>query len=219
MSSELRNKMIDRMNLYGLSKHTQKGYISAIKGLAEHYNKSPDKLMDDQVRDYFHHLLTVRKLEWQSCKNYLSGITYFYRHMCNREVDGRYGLPPRPRGRKLPTVLSIEEVSRLLPCIDNLKHRVLIKTIYSAGLRVGEAIRLKPEHIESAPSRMVIRVEQGKGRKDRYTVLSKNLLLELREYWRKYSPKHWLFPGQKPERHISSVAVSNALYAAKKKPE
>lgn len=87
MSSELRQKLIDRMNLYGLSKHTQKGYITAIKGLAEHYNKSPDKLTDDQVRDYFRHLLTVRKLEWQSCKNYLSGITYFYRHICNREVD------------------------------------------------------------------------------------------------------------------------------------
>jgi integrase len=111
----------------------------------------------------------------------------------------------------------MEEVSRLLSCIDNLKHRVLLKTIYSAGLRVGEAIRLKPEHIESDPSRMVIRVEQGKGRKDRYTVLSEQLLCELREYWRKYSPKYWLFPGQKPERHITNVAVSNVLYAAKKK--
>ena len=218
MSSELRKKLIDRMDLYGLSKYTQKGYITAIKGLAEHYNRPPDKLTDDQVRDYFRHLLTVRKLEWQSCKNYLSGITYFYRHICNREVDDRYGLPPRPRGRKLPTVLSMEEVSRLLSCIANLKHRVLLKTIYSAGLRVGEAIRLQPEHIESDPSRMVIRVEQGKGRKDRYTVLSENLLGELREYWRKYSPKHWLFPGQKSGRHITSVAVWNVLSAAKKKP-
>jgi integrase len=112
----------------------------------------------------------------------------------------------------------MEEVSRLLSCIDNLKHRVLIKTIYSAGLRVGEAIRLKPEHIESDPSRMVIRVEQGKGRKDRYTVLSEHLLCELRAYWRKYSPKYWLFPGQKPEHHICYVSVWSILNAAKKKP-
>lgn len=217
MSSELREKLVDRMNFYGLAKRTQENYITAIKGLAKYHNQSPDKLTDDQVREYFRYLLTERKLEWTSCKNYLGGITYFYRHMCNREVDDRYGLPPRPRGRKLPAVLSMEEVSRLISCIDNLKHRVMIKTIYSAGLRVSEAIRLKPEHIESDPSRMVIRVEQGKGRKDRYTVLSEDLLCELREYWRKYSPKDWLFPGQKFGRHISSVAVWNVLCVAKKK--
>jgi integrase/recombinase XerD len=108
------------------------------------------------------------------------GITYFYRHICGREVDDRFGLPPRPMGKKLPALLSMEDVGRLLNCIDTLKHWVLLKTIYCAGLRVGEAIRLKAEHIESDPSRMVIRGEQGKGRKDRYTVLSRNLLHELR---------------------------------------
>lgn len=217
MSSELRKKFKDHMEFYGLAHHTQRGYIAAMRGLAGYYNLSPDKLTDDQVRAYFRHLLLERKLAWTSCKNYLSGITYFYRHICGREVDDRFGLPPRPRSRKLPAVLSMEEVSRLLSSIDNLKHRVILKTIYSAGLRVGEAIRLKPEHIESDPSRMVIRVEQGKGRKDRYTILSKNLLAELREYWVEYSPKNWLFPGQKQENHISNVAVSQVLYAAKKK--
>jgi integrase/recombinase XerD len=111
----------------------------------------------------------------------------------------------------------MEEVSKLLNSIDNLKHRVLLKTIYSAGLRVSEAIRLKPEHIESDPSRMVIRIEQGKGRKDRYTVLSRQLLGELRAYWQEYLPKCWLFPGQKPGTHITSASVSMILYDAKKK--
>jgi len=111
----------------------------------------------------------------------------------------------------------MEEVNQLLGSIDNLKHRVLLKTIYSAGLRVGEVIRLKPEHIESDPSRMVIRVEQGKGRKDRYTVLSRQLLGELRAYWQEYTPKYWLFPGQKAGTHITSVSVSTIMYAAKKK--
>lgn len=101
------------------------------------------------VPGIFRHLLLECKLAWSSCKNYLSGITYFYRHICGREVDDRFGLPPRPRGRKLPAVLSMEEVRRLLSSIDNLKHWVILKTIYSTGLRVGEAIRLKPEHIES----------------------------------------------------------------------
>ncbi len=218
MSSKLRKQFYDHMEFHGLTHHTKRGYIAAMKGLAGHYNLSPDKLTDDQVREYFRHLLMERKLAWTSCKNYLSGITYFYRHICGREVDDRFGLPPRPRGRKLPAVLSMEEVCRLLSSIDNLKHRVILKTIYSAGLRVGEAIRLKPEHIESDPSRMVIRVEQGKGRKDRYTILSENLLAELREYWVEYSPDHWLVPGQKQENHISNVAVSQVLYAAKKKP-
>jgi integrase/recombinase XerD len=217
MSNSVREKFTEHMELHGLSKETQRGYISGVRCLANHYQQSPDQLTNDHVRDYFRHLLLKRKLAWSSCKTYLSGITYFYRHICNWEVDDRFGLPPRPRGKKLPTVLSMEEVSRLLSCVENLKHRVLLKTIYSAGLRVSEAIRLKPEHIESDPSRMVIRVEQGKGRKDRYTVLSRQLLAELRAYWQEYSPKYWLFPGQKTGKHITSVSVSTILYAAKKK--
>jgi len=217
MSNPIKDKFIEHMELFGLTKETQRGYVSGVRCLAKYYNQSPDKLTDDQVRDYFRHLLLEKKLTWASCKTYLSAITYFYRHICDREVDDRFGLPPRPRGRKLPAVLSMEEVSRLLGCIDNLKHRVLLKTIYSAGLRVSEAISLKPEHIESDPSRMVIRVEQGKGRKDRYTVLSQQLLHELRAYWIEYSPKFWLFPGQKPGTHIRSASVSMILYDAKKK--
>ena len=217
MSSAVRDKFIEHMEFSGLSKETQRGYLAGVRLLAKHYNLSPEKITEEQVRFYFRYLLLERKLTWTSCKTYLSAITYFYRHVCNREVDDRFGLPPRPKERKLPLVLSMEEVSDLLSCIDNLKHRVLLKTIYSAGLRVSEAIRLKAEHIESDPSRMVIRIEQGKGRKDRYTVLSKQLLGELREYWMEYSPQHWLFPGQKPEKHITNTAVSKILYAAKKK--
>ena len=217
MANPIKDKFIEHRELFGLTKETQRGYISAVRCLATHYQTSPEHLSNDQVRDYFRHLLLEKKLAHSSCKAYLAGITYFYRHICGREVDDRFGLPPRPLGKKLPAVLSMEEVHRLLHCIDNLKHRVILKTIYSAGLRVGEAIRLKPEHIESDPSRMVIRVEQGKGRKDRYTVLSEYLLHELRAYWIEYKPTCWLFPGQKPGTHIGSVSVSNILYAAKKK--
>lgn len=217
MSNPIKDKFIEHMEFYGLTKETQKGYISGVRCLATHYQTSPEHLSNDQVRDYFRHLLLTKKLAHSSCKAYLAGITYFYRHICGREVDDRFGLPPRPLGKKLPAVLSMEEVHRLLNCIDNLKHRVILKTIYSAGLRVGEAIRLKPEHIESDPSRMVIRVTQGKGRKDRYTVLSEHLLHELRAYWIEYKPQYWLFPGQKPGAHIRSASVSQILYAAKKK--
>ncbi|MFC1523193.1 tyrosine-type recombinase/integrase [Thermodesulfobacteriota bacterium] len=181
--SDLRNQLLEQMTLHGLAEHTKTGYISNVIGLAQFYNQSPDTLTDEQVRDYFRHLLLERKVTWGTCKSYLCGIIFFFRHVCNREVTDRFGLPPKPRGSKLPVVFSMEEVTRLLSCVDNLKHRVLLKTMYSAGLRVGEVIRLKAHHIESDPSRMLIRVEQGKGRKDRYTVLSQSLLAELRAYW------------------------------------
>ena len=148
---------------------------------------------------------------------YLSGIVTFYRNVCQWD-ETRFQIPPRPRVKKLPMIFSKEEVKRLFDSADNLKHRVLLKTVYSAGLRVGEVVRLKPDHIESDPSRMVIRVEQGKGKKDRYTVLSRKLLPELRDYWRQYRPGKWLFPGQKAENHMRESAAQSAFYKAKKKP-
>ena len=218
MSSELRTRFIDQMNLHGLAPNTQRGYVTSVKGLAAYYNKAPDTLTDEQVLDYFRHLLEERKLTWRSCRKYLTGLTFFYKHICQREVQDRFGLPPRRGEKKLPIVLSIEQVTRLLSCIDNLKHRVLLKTTYSAGLRVSEVVRLKPHHIESDPSRMLIRVEQGKGKKDRYTVLSKKLLKELKLYWKKYRPEKWLFPGYGYDKHLSTAAASQIFYHAKKKP-
>jgi integrase len=115
-------------------------------------------------------------------------------------------------------ILSVEEVKRLLASANNFKHQVLLSTIYSAGLRVSEAVCLKPDHIESDPSRMMIRVEQGKGKKDRYTILSKKLLVDLRDYWCKYNPGTWLFPGNKTDMHMCNGAAQRAFYLAKKKP-
>ena len=112
----------------------------------------------------------------------------------------------------------MEEVKRLFAATTNLKHLVLLKTVYSAGLRISEVVRLQPHHIESDPSRMMIRVEQGKGKKDRYTILAKNLLVDLRAYWTKYRPDKWLFPGQKAENHLGKSAAHMIYCHAKKKP-
>lgn len=219
MSTKLRTEFIRHMDLQCLAPNTQRGNINAVKGLAKFYNKSPDLVTDEEVQDYFHHLINERKLALSSVKNYLHGITYFFRQICQREVKDNFGLSlSRLRSKTLPFAFSIEEVERLLSSIDNLKHRVLLKTIYSAGLRVGEAVKLRPQDIESDPSRMLIRVDQGKGRKDRYTILSQALLPELREYWRRYRPDQWLFPGRKSNTHINTVSVSAAFYKAKKKP-
>jgi len=218
MSSELRTKLITEMNLHGLAPHTQRGYVESVKGLAAYYKMSPETLTDEQIRAYFQHLIEQRKLSRSSCRRYLTGLIFFYRHVCGREVEDRFGLPHFRGEKRLPIVLSIEEVTRLLSCEHNLKHRVLLKTIYSAGLRVSEAVRLKPRHIESDPSRMLIRIEDSKGKKDRYTVLSKNLLKELRRYWKKYQPKTWLFAGYGDDKHLSTGAASRIFYNAKKKP-
>jgi site-specific recombinase XerD len=217
MEKDLRTQFIDYMTVQRLSQNTKRNYVRAVKELAKFYNQSPDTLTNDQIQEYFRYLLENRKLSWGTCNNYFSGIISFYRNICKWD-ETHFQIPPRPRIKKLPTVFSREEVKRLFASTNNLKHRALLKTAYSAGLRVSELVRLKPHDIESDPSRMMIRVDQGKGKKDRYTVLSEKLLVDLRAYWSKYRPDKWLFPGQKPERHLTETAAQRAYYLAKKKP-
>lgn len=217
MSTDLRTQFLNYMTLQRFSKYTKKNYVTAVKGLAKFHNQSPDRLTNDQIQEYLRYLIEDRELSWGTCNNYFSGILCFYRNICKWD-ETQFNIPPRPRIKKLPTVFSMEEVKRLFAATTNLKHIVLLKTVYSAGLRLGEVIRLKPHHIESDPSRMTIRVEQGKGKKDRYTILSKHLIVDLRAYWRKYRPDKWLFPGEKPENHLSESAAHMIYCKAKKKP-
>ena len=217
MATELRTQFLNFMTLQRFSDYTKKNYVTAVKGLAQFYNQSPDTLTNEQIQEYLRYLLEDRKLSWGTCNNYFSGILKFYRNICKWD-EAHFQIPPRPRIKKLPIVLSMEEVKRVLASAANIKHEVLLKTAYSAGLRVGETVRLQPHHIESDPSRMMIRVEQGKGKKDRYTILSKKLLVDLKAYWRKYLPGQWLFPGQKPEKHLHEASAQKAFSIAKKKP-
>lgn len=217
MSSELRTKFLDYMTLQRFSDETKRLYLGGVKGLAKFYMQSPDTLTNEQIQAYFLHLIEERQVSWGTCNNYFSAIASFYKNVCKWD-ETQFHIPPRPRIKKLPIVFSVEEVKRLFDAAANLKHLVLLKTVYSAGLRVSEVVRLRPHHLESDPSRMMIRVEQGKGRKDRYTVLSDCLLPDLRTYWRQYSPGEWLFSGQKPQNHLSQAAAQHAFSLAKKKP-
>ena len=217
MSTKLRTQFLNYMTLQRFSPYTKKNYVTAVKGLAKFFNQSPDTLTNDQVQDYLRHLLEDRKFSWGTCNNYFSGILCFYRNICKWD-ETQFNIPPRPRIKKLPTVFSMEEVKRLFAATSNLKHLVLLKTVYSAGLRLSEVVQLQPHHIESDPSRMTIRVEQGKGKKDRYTILSKHLLVDLKVYWRKYRPEKWLFPGREAENHLSRSAAHMIYFNAKKKP-
>jgi len=211
--SELRQRMIDQMTLRGFSPRTHESYLEAVTGLARYYKQSPDQLSAEQVRQYLLYLERERHLAWNSLNVAASGLRFLYFDTLKWEPV-KLEIPPRTTPRRLPEVLSREEVDRLMTSIPNLKHRILLMTIYAAGLRVGEAVSLRVHDIDSA--RMTIRVVQAKGRKDRYTILSPRLLENLRHYWKQYHPKEYLFEGSQPQRHIHESVPQKTYNHAKK---
>jgi integrase/recombinase XerD len=189
----LRNRMEQDLVVRGLSVHTQRVYLYVVTDLARYHRRSPDALSDRDVQRYVRHLIEERRLAWGSLRTMVSGLRFFY-WTTLRRAPSAFAIPMPKGARKLPEILSREEVARLLNGVANLRHRVLLMTTYGAGLRVSEVTRLRVSDIDS--QRMLIRVEQGKGRKDRYTLLSPRLLEELRRYCRIYRPSEWLFPAQ-----------------------
>ena len=188
--TKLRQKMIRAMDLRNLSAHTQRGYLTAVTGLAKHYRKSPEKITNTMIEDYLLYLKNEKKKAPNTCCAVLAGLRFFYTHILDRQISVDFSLTKKPR--RLPTVLTKEQVWKIICAPTNLKHRMILMTTYAAGLRAGEVIRLKSEHINS--KRMLIKVE-GKGKKDRYTMLSVKLLDELRCYYKKCCPKTYLFPS------------------------
>ena len=212
--SQLRQKMIRAMQLREFSPKTQEAYVAAVAGLAKYCNKSPDKIIQEEIENYLLYLRQELVRSPSTCNVVISGLRFFYEHTIKDE-SVKLKLPPRKKTKRLPEVLSREEVNRVITCPANIKHRVLLMTAYSAGLRISELVKLRLKHIDS--SRMVIRVEQGKGKKDRDTILSQRLLKELRIYWKACRPENWLFPTKNLTRHISISAVQRIYNKAKKK--
>lgn len=190
--SEQRKRMIRDMELRNFSPTTQRGYLRAVAGLAEYYHRPPDTISVKEIQDYIVYLLSERKLAVGSCHGIITALRFFY--TVTLEQNGAsVPIPQVKRVTRLPEILSPEELERLFAAPGNPKHRVLLMTAYSGGLRVSELVHLKVTDIHS--DRMMIKVDQGKGRKDRYTLLSKRLLGELRAYWKIKRPAVWLFPG------------------------
>jgi site-specific recombinase XerD len=209
----LRQKMIHELELHRKSPCTIESYVTAVAQLSRHYGRSPETISVEETRDFFHHLITTQKAAWGTCNLKLSGIKFFYHHVLGQR-DFSLRIPAKRSGR-LPEPLSRSEISRILEVVDNLKHRVLLMTAYGGGLRVSEVVHLRPTDIHS--DRMLIRVNQGKGRRDRYTLLSSRLLEELRAYWRQYRPKDgWLFPGYR-NKPLSERAAQTIFYTAKER--
>lgn len=209
----LRQKMIRELELARKSPKTIEAYVSAVAQLAAHYGRSPERIPLEEVKSFLHHLITVRKLAFSSVNQKLGGIRFFYRHVLGRE-DFALKVPAKRSGR-LPEPLSRSEVARLIEATQNLKHRALLMTCYAAGLRVGELVRLKPSDLHS--ERMLIRVRQGKGRKDRDTLLSPRLLAELRAYWRSYRPAEWLFLNRDRSGPLPAGTAQKVYYLAKQR--
>ena len=205
----LRRRMAEDMAIRNLSPHTQASYIGQVSLFARHFGKSPELLGPEQIRDYQLFLTTEKQLAPGSISIAVSALRFLYRVTLRKGWDIPEVLPAPKQPRKLPVVPSPEEVGRFLGCVANTRHRAILTCCYAAGLRISEAVSLRPADIDSR--RMVVRVEQGKGRKDRYVMLSPRLLEILRDYWRRTRPQgEWLFPGLIPGRHLTIDAVERA---------
>jgi len=211
----LRERMDKDMVLRGMAARTRESYLAALTGLAKHYHKGPDQLNEQEVQDYLFYLINERKLAWSTCNIATNAFKFFY-HVTLKQRAVDFCIPRRRPPSRLPEILSREEVTRLIELTVHRKHRALLMTTYAAGLRVSEVVHLKLSDIDS--DRMALRVEQGKGAKDRYTLLSPKLLAELRDYWRFYRPKTWLFPRMRtPDEPMDPKQAQKIYYAAKKR--
>jgi site-specific recombinase XerD len=209
--TELRQRMIQDMQLHGLMPGTQDVYVRAVRELAAHYRLSPDQLTEEQVRQFFVHLSQERKLTANSVQTRLYAIKFLYRRTLQRNWKLFDLLRIRPK-HKLPTVLSRQEVQQLLGAVRRPAARISLVMMYACGLRVSEAIHLKAADIDS--QRMVVNVRNGKGAKDRQVPLPRRVLELLRDYWRANRPKDWLFPAQGGVVPLLPGSVRRALDAA-----
>lgn len=207
----LRKRLIEDLRLRNYSPKTIHLYVNQVARLARHYGKSPDRLSQEQIRRYLVYLVEERGQAVGSYRQALAALRYFYRWVLKRGDLVQDILAPRPE-RRLPVVLSLEEVQRLFAAIVSFKHRMILMTAYSAGLRVAETVDLKVTDLDS--QRMVIRIVQGKRKKDRYTILSPVLLDMLRHYWWAARPVSYLFPGRSLDRPVSVATVQRACREA-----
>jgi len=197
--------MIEDMQVRNLAVGTQQVYVQQVSRFARHFHKSPELLGPDQIRTYQIYLTNEKKLTTNSIIVAMSALRFLYKITLKKNWSLDEVIPTPQKPQKLPVILSPEEVLHFLNCVRSRKHRVILTTCYAAGLRISEAIALTPAAIDS--KRMVIRVEQGKGQTDRYTMLSPKLLEILRAWWLIERPKDWLFPGEFPGQHIGQLAV------------
>ncbi len=208
--SPLRRRMIEDMTIRNLSPATQQSYLYAVSKFSRYFGHSPDRLGVEDVRAYLVHLAS-KGFAWTSLNQTVCALRFFYGVTLGQTTIPEW-IPFAREPRKLPTVLSADEVVRFLEAVASLKARVALTTAYAAGLRVSEVAALKVRDIDSR--RMVVRIERGKGGKERYAMLSETLLGILRNYWRLAHPASFLFPGRSADKAIEPAVLHAACRSA-----
>jgi site-specific recombinase XerD len=209
--SPLRRRMTEDMTIRGFTVGTQRGYLRAVRDFTSFLGRAPDGATAEDLRRYQLHMRSSGASA-TAMNTAVSALRFFFTVTLGRG-DAQVGMTTVREPRKLPVVLSPEEVARLLDAASGLKYRAALSVAYGAGLRASEVVSLKLTDIDS--SRRVIRVEQGKGRKDRYSMLSEPLLYLLRTYWKASRPRGWLFPGQNPVNPLTTRQLNRAFHGAK----
>ena len=208
----LRERMIKAMQVRGFSVRTHESYLAAVTDLARYVHRAPDKIGIEDIRGYFEYLATERSLSGASCRLFLHGIRFLYLQVLERpSFDVEIPIPKK--AQRIPELLTRAEVGRILTACANPKHRMMLTLCYGCGLRLSELVSRKVRDIDG--ERQLLRVEQGKGAKDRLVPLSETLLAELRAYWRSYRPTEWLFPGRTFAEALSETSVQKAFTQAK----
>jgi site-specific recombinase XerD len=211
----LRQRMTEDMQVRNFSPHTQAAYLQQVARFARHFRQSPDTLGPEEIRAYQVYLTTEKRLAPSSILTAVAALRFLYRVTLKRAWPVADLIPAPKKPQTLPIVLSRTEVRQFLATVPSLKHRTILSVCYAAGLRISEAVRLQPADIDS--QRMVLRVTQGKGQKDRYVMLSPRLLELLRTWWRVATPRAWLFPGTRAGRPITPDAVEEACLQAQRR--
>ncbi|MCK8828248.1 site-specific integrase [Natroniella acetigena] len=213
------NQVEEKLKLKGYSVQTQKAYLGQIKRFIDYTDKNLSQINESEVKEYVLYLLYLlneKELTHSFVNQAISSIKFLALEILKKKniiID----LPRPKKESKLPQVLSEKEVNSILQVLDNEKHKTILYLVYSAGLRVGEVVKLKCEDVDR--NRMLLRVRQGKGRKDRYTLLSKEALKQLKLYYKLYKPKSWIFPGQKKGSHLTVRSVQRVFKKACNKAE
>lgn len=208
---QLYDQMKMDLELKNFSPKTITCYLTCMVQFVRHYGRSPVEMGEEEIRNYLSYLMKEKQVSQSFINQAYSAIKFFYETTLERPWNG-IRIPRMKNRKRLPVVLSLQEVRSLLASVDNLKHQALLTTIYSGGLRLGEATHLTVADIDS--SRMMIRVQRGKGNKDRYTLLGERTLQLLRLYWKAYYPDSWLFPSKDPTQPLSGSSVQRMFKKA-----
>jgi len=213
--TSLRQRMLEDMQVRRLSPFTQRSYVETVARFARYFDRSPERLGPEQIRAYQVYLATERGLATSSLLVAVSALRFLYRVTLQKRWSFDDVIPAPKKPQSLPVVLSPQEVVRFLDAVKAVKHRAILTACYAAGLRISEAITLTVSAIDS--ERMVLRIAKGKGQKDRYVMLSPKLLAILRAWWKVQRPRHWLFPGERPDAPITRNAVQLACRIASRR--